>query len=35
MGILHTVNFYRLFVAILINLLVFIAIFLFVNKKNK
>jgi len=35
MATLHTVNFYRLFVAILIVLLIFVIIFLFFNKKNK
>jgi len=33
--ILQNFNFYRLFAAIAVNLLVFSLIFLFLNKKNK
>ncbi len=33
--VLHRVEFYKLFVAVLANLLLFSAIFSFFNKKNK
>lgn len=35
MEVLHIVDFYRLFAAIALNLLLFSTIFLLINKKNK
>jgi len=35
MDALHNIKFYRLFVVLVINLLVFLTVFLFLNKKNK
>lgn len=34
MEVLHTVNFYRLFAAILVDLLLYAALFLFINRKR-
>lgn len=35
MEILQSFNFYRLFIAIAVNLLIFSLVFMFLNKKNK
>jgi len=35
MEVLHVVDFYRLFAAILLNLLLFTALFLFIQRKHK